>query len=98
MLRWRRTSRLAQWIATVTSSGFSFLAQFARTLRRDLGAVELAIETALEQRTDRGPDQPTQSDQTSDVRACWLRASESSSAALVGLTVNRMVAQVMWRV
>jgi hypothetical protein len=98
MLRWRRTSRLAQWIATVTSSGFSFLAQFARTLRRDLGAVELAIETALEQRTDRGPDQPTQSDQTSDVWACWLRASESSSAALVGLTVNRMVAQVMWRV
>jgi hypothetical protein len=45
MLRWRRTGRLAQWIATVTSSGFSFLAQFARTLRRDLGAVELAIET-----------------------------------------------------
>jgi transposase len=45
MLRWRRSSRLAQWIATVTSSGFSFLAQFARTLRRDLGAVELAIET-----------------------------------------------------
>jgi transposase len=29
----------------VTSSGFSFLAQSARTLRRDLGAVELAIET-----------------------------------------------------
>ncbi|HXP39181.1 MAG TPA: transposase [Candidatus Acidoferrales bacterium] len=45
MLRWRRTSRLAQSVATVTSSGFSFLAQFARTLRRDLGAVELAIET-----------------------------------------------------
>jgi hypothetical protein len=45
MLRWRRTGWLAQWIATVTSSGFSFLAQFARTLRRDLGAVELAIET-----------------------------------------------------
>lgn len=48
MLRWRRTSRLVQliqWIATVTSSRFSFLAQFARTLRRDLGAVELAIET-----------------------------------------------------
>ena len=40
-----RTGRLAQWIATVTSSGFSFLAQFATTLRRDLGAVELAIET-----------------------------------------------------
>ena len=45
MLRWRRSSRLAQWIAMVTSSGFSFLAQFARTLRRDLGAVELAIQT-----------------------------------------------------
>ena len=45
MLRWHRTRRLAQWIGTVTSSGFSFLAQFARTLRRDLGAVELAIET-----------------------------------------------------
>ena len=37
--------RLAQWVATVTSSGFYFLAQFARTLRRDPGAVELAIET-----------------------------------------------------
>jgi transposase len=45
MLRWRHTSRLAQWIATVTSSGLSFLAQFARTLRRDLGEVDLAIET-----------------------------------------------------
>ena len=45
MLRWRRTSRLTQWIATAMSLGFSFLAQFARTLRHDLGAVELAIET-----------------------------------------------------
>ena len=48
MLRWRRRRRLALWIATVTSSGCFFsssLAQFARTLRRDLGAVELAIET-----------------------------------------------------
>jgi hypothetical protein len=43
---------------------------------------------ALEQRTDRGPDQPTQSYQASDVWACWLRASESSSAALVGLTLS----------
>lgn len=43
MLRWRRSSRLAQWIATATSS--EFLAQFARTLRRDLGALEFAIET-----------------------------------------------------
>src|SRR5450755_1598429 len=43
---------------------------------------------ALEQRTDRGPDQPTQSYQASDVWACWLRASESSSAALVGLTLG----------
>jgi hypothetical protein len=42
MLRWGRSSRLAQWIATATSSEFFFLAQFARTLRRDLGAVELA--------------------------------------------------------
>jgi transposase len=53
-LRWRRTSRLAQWIATVTSSGFSFLAQFARTLRRDLGAVELAIETPWNNRPIEG--------------------------------------------
>ena len=48
MLRWRRRRRLALWIATVTSSGCffsSFLAQFARTLRPDLGALELAIET-----------------------------------------------------
>jgi transposase len=43
MLRWRRSGRLAQWIETAIGSGFSFLAQFARTLRRDLPAVELAI-------------------------------------------------------
>ena len=43
MLRWRRSDRLLAWIEKATSSGFPFISQFARTLRRDLGAVELAI-------------------------------------------------------
>jgi transposase len=45
MLRWQRSGRLVPWIKTVTGSGFAFLTQFARTLRRDLRAVELSIET-----------------------------------------------------
>jgi transposase len=43
MLRWRRSDRLAAWIEKATGSGFPFIGQFARTLRRDLSAVELAI-------------------------------------------------------
>jgi len=45
MLRWRRSGRLVSWMERATRSGFTFLAQFARTLRRDLRAVELSIET-----------------------------------------------------
>jgi transposase len=33
------------WMGRAASSGFSVVAQFAKTLGRDLGAVELAIET-----------------------------------------------------
>jgi transposase len=43
MLRWRRSVRLREWIEAPSGSGFAFLAQFGRTLRRDLQAVELAI-------------------------------------------------------
>jgi transposase len=43
MLRWRRSTGLSQWIETAVGSRFPLLVQFARTLRRDLGAVELAI-------------------------------------------------------
>jgi transposase len=43
MLRWRRSVRLGPWIETAVSSKFPLIAQFARTLRRDLSAVELAI-------------------------------------------------------
>jgi transposase len=43
MLRWRRSVRLGPWIETAVSSKFHLIAQFARTLRRDLSAVELAI-------------------------------------------------------
>jgi transposase len=43
MLRWRRCVRLGPWIETAVSSKFPLIAQFARTLRRDLSAVELAI-------------------------------------------------------
>jgi hypothetical protein len=45
MLRWRRSGRLVPWIETAIGSGFPFIAQFARTLRRDLRAVERSIET-----------------------------------------------------
>jgi transposase len=43
MLRWRRSVRVPEWIEAAISSGFPRIAQFARTLRRDLGAVELAV-------------------------------------------------------
>jgi transposase len=43
MLRWRRSIRLEEWIEAARGSGFPSIAQFAKTLRRDLRAVELAI-------------------------------------------------------
>jgi transposase len=43
MLRWRRSVRLGEWIGAAMSSGFPLIAQFGRTLRRDLRAVELAM-------------------------------------------------------
>jgi transposase len=43
MLRWRRSGRLGEWINSANASGFPLIAQFGRTLRRDLRAVELAI-------------------------------------------------------
>ena len=43
MLRWRKATRLAAWMHAAVSSDFHFLAQFARVLGRDLGAVEQAI-------------------------------------------------------
>jgi transposase len=43
MLRWRRSHRLRPWIEKALASPFSFLVQFARTLRRDLPAVERSI-------------------------------------------------------
>jgi len=43
MLRWRRSKRLQSWIEKAMASRFSFLGQFARTLRRDLPAVERSI-------------------------------------------------------
>ena len=45
MLRWRRADRLRAWIEKATGSRFPFLGQFARTLRRDLRAVALAISS-----------------------------------------------------
>lgn len=43
MLRWRRSVRLKEWIEATTSSRFPLMVQFARTLKRDLRAVEMAI-------------------------------------------------------
>ena len=45
MLRWRKAGQLGPWMKRATASGFSFLAQFARALRRDLDAVKLALTT-----------------------------------------------------
>jgi len=43
MLQWRRSQRLSPWIEKAIASPFSFLGQFARTLRRDWPAVERSI-------------------------------------------------------
>jgi transposase len=43
MLRWRRSVRVGKWIEAAVGSGFPLIVQFARTLRRDLRAVELAM-------------------------------------------------------
>jgi len=43
MLRWRPSVRVREWIEAAIGSGFPRIAQFARTLRRDLRAVELAV-------------------------------------------------------
>jgi transposase len=45
LLRWRRAAKLTNWLERAMGSGFQGLAQFAKTLSRDLQAVELAIET-----------------------------------------------------
>ena len=45
LLRWRRAGKLARWMERAVASGFDSVAQFAKTLGRDLRAVELAIET-----------------------------------------------------
>ncbi len=45
MLRWRNAERLRAWIDKATASGFPFVAQYVKTLRRDLRAVELAVTT-----------------------------------------------------
>src|ERR1700676_4862311 len=50
----------------------------------------LGDRNALEQRTDRGPDQPTQSYQAPDVRAGLLAASGARIAALVGRTLGEL--------
>jgi transposase len=43
MLRWRRSVPLGKWIEAAVASKFPLIVQFARTLRRDLRAVEMAI-------------------------------------------------------
>jgi transposase len=43
MVRWRNAGKLVSWIEAATSSGFRFLGDFARNLKRDQQAVKLAI-------------------------------------------------------
>ena len=45
MLRWRKADQLTAWMEKTMVSGFSAVAHFGKILRRDLKAVELAIET-----------------------------------------------------
>jgi transposase len=45
MFRWRSARRLCSWIDDAVASRFQALAQFAKTLRRDRRAVELALTT-----------------------------------------------------
>jgi hypothetical protein len=45
LLRWRRAIHLAKWIDTASAAVFPSIAQYARTLRHDIRAVELAITT-----------------------------------------------------
>jgi transposase len=45
LLRWRKANKLAGWMTRAISSGFCGVAQFAKTLGRDLEAVTLALET-----------------------------------------------------
>jgi transposase len=45
LLRWRQAIHLAKWIDTASAAVFPSIAQYARTLRHDIRAVELAITT-----------------------------------------------------
>ena len=45
LVRWRRAGKLTSWLERATTSGFHGVAQFAKTLSRDLQSIELAIET-----------------------------------------------------
>jgi transposase len=45
LLRWRRAAKLTRWLERAIASGFHGVSQFAKTLSRDMRAVELAIET-----------------------------------------------------
>jgi len=45
LLRWREASKLARWLERTMAAGFHGVAQFAKTLSRDVREVELAIET-----------------------------------------------------
>jgi len=45
LLGWRQADKLARWMERAMGSRFHWVAQFAKTLSRDLAAVELAIET-----------------------------------------------------
>jgi transposase len=42
-MRWRNAGKLVGWIEAAMSSGFRFLGDFARNLKRDQQAVTLAI-------------------------------------------------------
>jgi len=46
MMKWRSMKKLSEWIKAAAASEFRFTAQFARTLQRDLEAVELSITTS----------------------------------------------------
>jgi hypothetical protein len=78
-------------------SGFASLAQFARTLRRDLKAVQLAIPTRWSNGPVEGPHSPALGDQETDVRPSQLPTTECSCPALELFTTRILLHRKMWK-
>jgi transposase len=89
MLRWRRSARLGEWIEAVVGSWFPVMVQFARTLRRDLGAVELAITAPWSNGPMEGHINRLKMIKRQMYGPCRLRAAEGAGPPSVSLSPRR---------